>query len=80
MNVDWGNGIAWFVSQSAKYRGARMDKEYTYHICYKGASTHFVVGSTLEQADSGDVIISDKEEEIVGIIYMSEGISIVRAE
>lgn len=55
--------------------------EYTWHICNKGSHTHLIIGEKLEPMEGGEAaVIINEKRELVGIVRLSEGISIVRAE
>jgi len=55
--------------------------EYTFHICNKGQHSHFIIGEKLEPMEGGETaVIINEKRELVGIVRLSDGISIVRAE
>lgn len=55
--------------------------DYTFHICLKGQHTHLIIGHRIEPMEGGEtVVVLDDTNAIVGIVRLSESISIVRAE
>lgn len=55
--------------------------EYTFHICHNGQHTHFILGERLEPMEGGETaVVIDESKNVVGMVRLSDGVSVVRAE